>query len=250
MLRCVACGRTVLRRAQWGHLAYSRCGGPAPARAGLPLPVWEREYHHVALAGLGFAQCARCGLRTAASRITQWRRRVCIARRLHVAGLPTAVDWGAALAAQLGWAPGPPRAGVSVWDRLLAPALAPAAVPAAVAVPLSMRFGYAARLRVAAAPRSVNAAAAISRLMRPPRVAPAGPASLPAGSDLPPGRPAPSSGLASTPLQPRWPAGVQLSQLFRWPAGLQPLHGSPAGSAAWASAGQAAAAAVSSTDSS
>ena len=39
-----------------------------------------------------------------------------------------------------------------------------------------------------------------------------------------------------------------MSQLFRWPAGLQPLHGSPAGSAEWASAGQAAAAAVSSTD--
>ena len=67
---------------------------------------------------------------------------MCIARRLQfvfLGGLATAVDRGAALAAQLGWAPGPPRRGEFVLDRLRAAAVMDLRLPRR---PLSWLWPY------------------------------------------------------------------------------------------------------------
>ena len=155
VLACSACGRTSLLRKQWCHLIYSRCTPPAPALLPAPLISWEREYHHMVRQGLSVVACARCGLRTAAGRLAQWKRRMCVARRLLVNGLATAEDWGAIFAQRLGWAPGPPPAAPTVISLLVAGASAVASasaravVPPQVIVPLSMRFGHAARARKA-----------------------------------------------------------------------------------------------------
>ena len=90
---------------------------------------------------------------------------MCIARRLRAGGLATSVDGGAALVAQLGWAP---RGGEFALDRLRAaavmgPTLAQAAPQLAVAVPRALRFGFATRARQAAAARPAQGAAAILR---------------------------------------------------------------------------------------
>ena len=138
-----------------GVISSIRGAPAAPALIPAPLISWEREYHHMVRRGLSVVACARCGLRTATGRLSQWKRRMCAARRLLVDGQASAEDWGAIFAQRLGWAPGPPPPAPSVLSILagtsVAPASAPAACPTPVVVPVSMRFGHAARAKRARA---------------------------------------------------------------------------------------------------
>ena len=139
------------------HLVYPRCAVSATAIGSTPFIAWEREYHHMASVGPSVACCLRGGLRTASSRVSQWKRRMCVARMLLIDGRATAIDWGALIARQLGWAPGPAPPAASVLSLLPgARAFSPPPTPA-VLVPRSLRFGHAARVRRAAAmPRLVG----------------------------------------------------------------------------------------------
>ena len=170
----------VISRNQRTHLAYSRCVGPAAANTpNTPIPAavtWEREFHHLAPAGLRMVICTRCGLHTAQARASQWRQRMCVARRLHVGGRATATDWGALLARQLGWAPGPPRATATILQHLgVGPARPAGDRLAALTSPVlsvrAMGFGHGVRARRAAV-QPTSPASALLRIFAPQRAPP------------------------------------------------------------------------------